>query len=118
MYRIEVLDPTAVPDGVSIAADGTITGTPTVEGFYQVPIAIVDVATGESAPSTLLIQVEPRNVSPGTDANGAAPGGENDHSWWVEFRDATRGEQGCNLGGSLGMIAAAMMLMLGGRRRR
>ncbi|MFI6317967.1 Ig-like domain-containing protein [Nonomuraea sp. NPDC050556] len=39
---VTVLDPSKLPPGVTIGADGTVSGTPTQKGTYQVPIKACD----------------------------------------------------------------------------
>lgn len=41
-YTVTVTDPSQLPPGVSIGPDGTVSGTPTDAGTFNVPVSVQD----------------------------------------------------------------------------
>jgi len=41
-YNVAVNDPSTLPPGVTVAADGSVSGTPTQAGTFSVPVGVTD----------------------------------------------------------------------------
>jgi hypothetical protein len=69
----------ALPNGVTLASDGTISGTPTEAGSFGFTVAVADATTGTGPASatqsyTLVVGLPTLTLNPLTLANGAAGG--------------------------------------------